>query len=140
MGSLPTADTIWAARTICFPDSRQFGPPLFRSGNKMTEKKKVFLTKAALLKLYAARRFLDGSVQEELSLKLSFDVYFQDPLFAKEHPEMAFDAALVPWEPGLAAGPTSARFAVVDFNGDTEALIPPSAWNEDQKHFCDSSG
>ena len=106
----------------------------------MTEKKPASLTKATLLKLYAARRLLDSSVQEELGLKLPFEVYFQDPLFAKEHPDMTFDTALVPWEPGLMCGPTSARFAVVDFNGDTEALVPPSTWNEELKTFCDSSG
>lgn len=106
----------------------------------MTEKKQVALTKATLLKLYAARRFLDNSVQEELGLKLPFEVYFQDPLFAREHPDMSFDMALVPWEPGLTTGPTSARFAVVDFNGDTEALVPPSEWNEKLKTFCDANG
>ncbi|MGY2932036.1 hypothetical protein ACVWZ6_001638 [Bradyrhizobium sp. GM6.1] len=104
----------------------------------MTEK--ISTTKATLFKLYAARRFLDGNVQEELGLKLPFEVYFQDPLFAKEHPDMAFDTALVPWEPRLTSGPTSARFAVVDFNGDTEALVPPSKWDEEQKTFRDSEG
>lgn len=106
----------------------------------MTEKEQISLTKATLLKLYAARRFLDNSVQQELGLKIPFEVYFQDPLFAKEHPEMDFDTVLLPWEPRLTAGPTSARFAVVDFNGDTEALVPPSEWNEKLKTFCDESG
>ena len=106
----------------------------------MTERKQIALTKATLLKLYATRRFLDNSVQEELGLKLPFEVYFQDPLFAREHPDINFDMALVPWEPGLTTGPTSARFAVVDFNGDTEALVPPSEWNEKLKTFCDAKG
>jgi hypothetical protein len=106
----------------------------------MAEKRTVSLTKATLLKLYAARRFLDGSVQQDLDLKIPFDVYFQDPLFARNNPELpAFDEALVPWEPGFSSGPTSARFAVVDFNADTGSLVPPSTWSEEQKRFCDSN-
>lgn len=77
-------------------------------------------TKAALLNLYAARRFIDSSVEASLGLRISFDVYFQDPLFAKDNPDLPkFDSSLVSWEPGLSDGPTSARFAVVDYNGDT---------------------
>lgn len=106
----------------------------------MTENRSVSPTKATLLKLYAARRFLDGSVQQELGLKIPFSVYFQDPLFAKQNPDLAFDEAAVPWEPGFSPGPTSARFAVVDFNADTGSLVPPSEWNEEQKTFCDSAG
>ncbi|QOZ51551.1 serine protease [Bradyrhizobium sp. CCBAU 53338] len=106
----------------------------------MTEKRMVSLTKATLLKLYAARRYLDSTVQKDLDLRIPFEVYFQDPLFAKNNPGMAFDEALVPWEPGLSPGPTSARFAVVDFNADTGSLVPPSTWNEETKRFDDSDG
>jgi hypothetical protein len=118
------------------------GPTAFRlhCGDEMTEKRTVSSTKAILLKLYAARRFLDGNVQQELGLKIPFSVYFQDPLFAKQNPELAFDEAVVPWEPGFSPGPTSARFAVVDFNADTGSLVPASTWNEEEKRFCDSAG
>jgi hypothetical protein len=107
----------------------------------MTSKRTITITKDALLNLYAARRFIDGSVQVDLELKIPFDVYFQDPLFAKNNPDLpTFDKAFVPWEPGLADGPTSARFAVVDYNGDTGALVPPAKWDEDTRHFADTGG
>jgi hypothetical protein len=86
--------------------------------------------------LYAARRFLDGDAQEVLGLHIPFDVYFQDPLVAARHPELAFDTDFrVPWEPGLTDGPTSARFAVVDYDGNTETLTPPARWRPDLNTF-----
>jgi hypothetical protein len=107
----------------------------------MPTKKKTSVSKAALLNLYAARRFIDGSVQAELGLRIPFDVYFQDPLFARENTELPkFDASSVPWEPGLSHGPTSARFAVVDYNADTGALVPPAEWVEKNMQFVDASG
>ena len=36
---------------------------------------------------------------------------------------------LVNWEPNLTDGPTSARFAVVDFNADSRRW-PPAEWDE----------
>ncbi|MGY4456573.1 serine protease [Bradyrhizobium sp. LB13.1] len=97
-------------------------------------------TKAALLSLYAAQKYLDGDVQKGAGLKIPFDVYFQDPLFAKNNPELAFDRLFVAWEPGLSSGPTSARFAVVDYNGDTGALVPPVRWDFGTRQFIDSHG
>jgi hypothetical protein len=108
---------------------------------KATAKKTTTLTKAALLNLYAARRFIDGSVQESMGLRIPFDVYFQDPSFAKNScglPE--FDNSFVAWEPGLSDGPTSARFAVVDYNGDTGALVPPAKWRDETRQFVDAEG
>jgi hypothetical protein len=106
----------------------------------MTDKKPVSLTKAERLHLYAARRFIDGTIQEKLELKIPIEVYFQDPLFAAKYPKMAFDRSLVPWEPGLADGPTSARFAVVDYNADTDTLIEPAKWNSKTDTFVDTQG
>ncbi len=89
------------------------------------------ISKKARTDLYAARRYLDRGVQEELELRIPFDVYFQDPLVAAENPDLAFDEDFfLPWEPGFADGPTSARFAVVDYDGDTEILTPPARWDE----------
>jgi hypothetical protein len=86
--------------------------------------------------LYAARRFLDGNAQTTLGLRIPFDVYFQDPLVAARDPDLAFDTDfLVPWEPGLDDGPTSARFAVVDYDGNTETLTPPARWRPDLRAF-----
>jgi hypothetical protein len=48
---------------------------------------------------------------------------------------LAFDEAFVSWEPGLADGPTSARFAVVDYDGHTETLAPPARWDPRRNAF-----
>ena len=54
------------------------------------------------------------------------------PFVAKNDPQTAFDEEVfVPWEPGLTDGPTSSRFAIVDYNADTGALEPPAVWDED---------
>jgi hypothetical protein len=39
-----------------------------------------------------------------------------------------------PWEPGLRDGPTSARFAVVDYDSTRNVLTPPAIW--DRKRNC----
>ncbi len=96
----------------------------------------VKLPSAVRTGLYAARRFLDGETQKALGLDIPFHVYFQDPLVAASDPALAFDTNfLVPWEPGLTDGPTSARFAVVDYNADTESLVPPAKWRPDRRVF-----
>jgi hypothetical protein len=62
--------------------------------------------------------------------------YFQDPTVAKENPDLAFDEEfLVDWEPGLSDGPTSARFAIVDYNGDTGTVVAPAEWSEKLQRF-----
>ena len=82
-------------------------------------------------KIYAAAAFLDSDFEKKTGVRIPFDVYFQDPFVAAEDEEMAFDDDFfVPWEPGLADGPTSARFAVVDYNGDTGQLFPPATWSD----------
>jgi hypothetical protein len=94
---------------------------------------------ADLLSLYAARRYMGGQVQENLGLKIPFHVYFQDPTFAKGRSGLPeFDQSLVSWEPGLSHGPTSARFAVVDYDGDTGMLASPAEWKDGQ--FLDAGG
>ena len=39
------------------------------------------------------------------------------------------------WEPGLDDGPTSSRFAVVDYNGDTGRVQPPARWSAERRTF-----
>jgi hypothetical protein len=88
--------------------------------------------------LYAARQFLGRETQENLDLRIPFDVYFQDPFVTASKPEYDFDKGFtVPWEPGLAHGPTSARFAVVDYDGGTEVLNLPARWRPDLGAFVD---
>lgn len=86
--------------------------------------------------LYAARRYLGLDLEKEFELRIPFDVYYKDPGVAAKNPDLGIDQDfLVPWEPGLAHGPTSARFAVVDYNGDTGKLIPPAKWDAAQNAF-----
>ncbi len=67
---------------------------------------------------------------------LPFTTYVQDPFVAREKPEYAFDEEVfVDWEPGLADGPTSARFAIVDYDTDADVLTPPAEWDEEQQKF-----
>lgn len=86
--------------------------------------------------LYAAARYLPSSLERECRLQIPFTTYMQDPAVAKDNPALAFNENLwVDWEPGLADGPTSARFAVVDYNADTDELTPPAEWDEELQKF-----
>jgi hypothetical protein len=99
------------------------------------------LTDSERRALYAARRFVGLALEKKLGLRIPFDVYFQDPAVAEKKPNLGFDKDFyVPWEPGLADGPTSARFAVVDYNGDTGTLTPPAKWDDAQSAFLGSDG
>ena len=86
-------------------------------------------------KLYAARQYLNKDIREKVGLQIPFDVYLQDPLVVENGSTLALDEILVNWEPGLGDGPTSARFAVVDFNGDSGTLVPPAIWDPSQEKF-----
>ncbi|MEM6702421.1 MAG: serine protease [Acidobacteriota bacterium] len=91
--------------------------------------------------LYGASRAISRYAREELGLLIPFHVYIQDPLVAEDDPRFGFDTEyLVRWEPGLADGPTSARFAVVDFSADTGTLAPKAVWNARRECFEDPEG
>ena len=93
-------------------------------------------TKATKLTLYAASNYLSTDAKEELGLSIPFDVYLQDPYVSENDPKFGFDEDFfVNWEPGIADGPTSARFAIVDYNGDTGTIIPMAIWDEKQEAF-----
>lgn len=85
--------------------------------------------------LYAVGDMLDKEVKIELGLFLPIKTYLQDPLVAKQDPKFGFSTLNVKWEPGLRNGPTSARFAVVDYNGDTGTLVPPAKWDKAKREF-----
>jgi hypothetical protein len=86
--------------------------------------------------LYAAARVLPSGVKEKCRLKIPFVTYFKDPSVAKSNPLLAINEhLLVNWEPGLTDGPTSARFAIVDYNADTRHLAPPAVWDERSQKF-----
>jgi hypothetical protein len=86
--------------------------------------------------LYVAAPYLPVSLERAAGLQIPFTTYMQDPAVAKDIPALAFnEQLLVDWEPGLADGPTSARFAVVDYNADTDELTPPAEWDEKLQKF-----
>ena len=91
--------------------------------------------------LYAQARYLPREFKEKAALVLPFTAYFQDPFVARTDPKMAIDdRVMAPWEPGFADGPTSSRFAVVDYNGDTGTLEPPAAWSEKDQAYVGRNG
>ncbi|MBW8298480.1 MAG: hypothetical protein K0M60_02630 [Hydrogenophaga sp.] len=88
--------------------------------------------------LYASRRLLDEATRRKLGLECRFDVYYKDPLVAAKNPGIEIDANFsVPWEPGIGDGPTSARFAVVDYDSTTNKLEEPAHWDGSAKIFRD---
>jgi hypothetical protein len=92
-------------------------------------------------RLYGARRFLPLEVQKDTDLRLQIAVYFKDPLVAKNNPAAAIDQNFfVPWEPGLRDGPTSARFAVVDYDATSNTLMPPAVWDSKANAFVAPNG
>src|SRR3979490_2326128 len=91
--------------------------------------------------LYAQARYLPKEFKRKCGLLLPFSTYFQDPFVAKTDPQKAIDEEVfVAWEPGLADGPTSSRFAIVDYNADTGKLEAPAVWSEDAQAFVGSGG
>lgn len=93
------------------------------------------LTRATLLELYSARRYLGLDALKEVGLRMPVEVYFKDPDVAASHEGAGIDKEFTtPWEPGLRDGPTSARFAVVDYDSTSNTLTPPAVW--DRKANC----
>src|SRR5262249_30931202 len=45
-----------------------------------------------------------------------------------------------PWEPGLRDGPTSARFAVVDYDSTKNVLTPSAVWKRKENCYCTLEG
>jgi hypothetical protein len=107
------------------------------AGKKSTEKPERNLTRAALLDLYAARRYLGLATLKETGLRIPVDVYFKDPDVAETFEGAGIDKDFTtPWEPGLRNGPTSARFAVVDYDSTSNTLAPPAIWDRKANCYC----
>jgi hypothetical protein len=91
--------------------------------------------------LYSQGRFLPREFKEASGLLLPFVTYFQDPFVAQQDSDQAFDEEVfVGWEPGLTDGPTSSRFAIVDYNADSGRLEPPALWSEQAQTFVGFDG
>jgi hypothetical protein len=93
------------------------------------------LPRELLVDLYAARQYLRLDTLREVGLRMPVEVYFKDPDVAAEFEGAGIDNEFTtPWEPGLRDGPTSARFAVVDYDSTRNVLTPPAIW--DPKNRC----
>jgi len=66
---------------------------------------------------------------------LLIHAYLQDPLVATEEPIFGFQEIEIKDYFNLLDGPTSSRFAVVDYNGTTGTLLPPVKWDAKKKQF-----
>lgn len=93
------------------------------------------------VRLYGLAAALPKEFKEDAGLLLPFATYFQDPFVdSQDPPQTVEDEIKVAWEPGLTDGPTSSRFAVVDFNADNGKLEAPAVWDDQQQAFVDSAG
>lgn len=90
--------------------------------------------------LYAAARFLDLDTRCRIGLRVPCRIYVQDPTAAAADPELGVQDVDLRWEPSLRDGPTSARLAVVDYDGDTGVLQAPARWNEKAFSFLTDDG
>lgn len=91
--------------------------------------------------LYSRARYLPAGFKKDIGLLIPLAIRFADPAAARTDPESVFDeTVLVPWEPHLVDGPTSSRFAVVDYNADSETLEPPAVWDASSETFVDLHG
>jgi len=102
---------------------------------KRDEQVRALLTKQIRNNLYSTTKTLRKSSERRLGLLFEVPIFIQDPLVAQEKPEVGIQDVEVRWEPGLGNGPTNSRFAVVDFNSDTEVLLPPAQWNQKEWRF-----
>jgi len=98
----------------------------------------VATTDGTKRQLYVARALLGGTARKELGLTFPVDVYYKDPLVAAGNSRLEFDDDFqVPWEPSISAGPTSARFAVVDYDSTANTLAAPARWDDRRSRFLD---
>ncbi|HEV7507054.1 MAG TPA: serine protease [Thermoanaerobaculia bacterium] len=101
----------------------------------------VHISPDTRVSLYGLARSLPKEFKKESGLLLPFVTYFQDPFVATLDPHKAFDEeVLVAWEPGFSDGPTSSRFAIVDYNADTGRLETPAVWDEESQAFVGLAG
>lgn len=95
----------------------------------------VELTREAARNLYQVDALLTEKACETLGLRMQIPVFLKDPLTVADDPDLCIREIRVRLEPGMRAGPTSARVAVVDFNADTHTLTPPVEWDEKERWF-----
>src|SRR5262249_6727818 len=106
-----------------------------KSASKMSKPHRK-LTRAMLMDLYAARRYLALDTLKETGLRMPVEVYFKDPDVAETHEGAGVDKDFTtPWEPGLRDGPTTPRFAVVDYDSTSNTFTPPAVWDWEENCY-----
>jgi hypothetical protein len=96
--------------------------------------------------LAKAAYLITNDNRKELGLDIPLAVYVQDPLVAEEvKTENALLKSREDWdpiqtifvscEPGIMAGPTSSRLAVVDYDADKNHLETPVEWDDQERYF-----
>ena len=112
------------------------------SENENGVERVLTLNNLNLNNLYAASYTTEFTFdnREILGLLMSVRVFLQDPYVAMDIPELGLNEIQVNWEPGLNKGPTSAKIAVVDYNGDTGMLHPPVVWRKKARAFISADG
>lgn len=99
------------------------------------------LGRKIMVDLYEARSYLSLDTQKETGLRMPVEVYFKDPRVGEVFKGAGTDPDFrTPWEPGLRDGPTSARFAVVDYDATRNTLTPPAIWNRRTNCYCAPDG
>jgi hypothetical protein len=105
------------------------------NGSALKKKPERKLKRATMVDLYQARQYLSLDTLKETGLRMKVRVYFKDPAVAASVEGAGIDDEFTtPWEPGLADGPTSARFVVVDYDATKNVLTPPAIW--DARNNC----
>lgn len=93
------------------------------------------LTKTLWHGIYPSYRYFDKKTRQDLCLMLSIPVFIKDPAVALEDPILGVQEIEVRLDMNLAAGPTSGRVCVVDYNADTQILQPPIEWDPKEGWF-----
>jgi hypothetical protein len=84
--------------------------------------------------LYEVAHLLSENIKSDLGMEISATIFLQDPLVVEKYPKLGPTLIGLDWEPYFAAGPTSERIAVVDFDADKNELAEPARWSE--KDWC----
>jgi hypothetical protein len=85
--------------------------------------------------LYFAAPWLSLENKKALGLTVPAWIYVQDPLVAQRKRRLGLEEIPVSRERNLDHGPTSARIAVVDYDGDKNELHDPARWHPRKGRF-----
>jgi len=85
--------------------------------------------------LYRASDILSTEHKITLGLLIPVDVYVQDPFVAKQNERNGSEFDPCPRRAGAGGRPTSARIAVVDYDGDRHKLEDPAYWDAKSRCF-----